>query len=74
MARAKTAFTPEDVYARGKRTLEQCILHGTTHMRTQLEVDPGIGLRGLQGIQPADRRVQVGHRHRESASSPRKDC
>jgi len=49
VARAKTVFTPEDVYARGKRTLEQCILNGTTHMRTQLEVDPGIGLRGLQG-------------------------
>src|SRR6266571_5179295 len=52
VARAKTAFTPEDVYARGKRTLEHCILHGTTHMRTQLEVDPGIGLRGLQGVRP----------------------
>src|SRR5262247_2069084 len=52
VARAKTAFTPEDVYARGKRTLEQCLLNGTTHMRTQLEVDPGIGLRGLQGIRP----------------------
>jgi cytosine deaminase len=52
VARAKTAFTPEDVYARGKRTLEQCLLHGTTHMRTQLEVDPGVGLRGLQGIRP----------------------
>ena len=52
VARAKTAFTPEDVYARGKRTLEQCLLNGTTHMRTQLEVDPGIGLRGLQGVRP----------------------
>jgi cytosine deaminase len=52
VARAKKVFTPEDVYARGKRTLEKCILHGTTHMRTQLEVDPGIGLRGLQGIRP----------------------
>ena len=37
---------------RGKRTLERCILNGTTHMRTQLEVDPGIGLRGLEGIKP----------------------
>ncbi len=52
VARAKTAFTPEDVYARGKQTLEKCILNGTTHMRTQLEVDPGIGLRGLQGVRP----------------------
>src|SRR5919199_6114413 len=50
VARAKRAFTPEDVYARAKRTLEKCILNGTTHIRTQLEVDPGIGLRGLEGV------------------------
>ena len=50
VAKAKKAFTPEDVYARGKKTLEKCILNGTTHMRTQLEVDPGIGLRGLEGV------------------------
>lgn len=52
VALAKKAFTPEDVYERGKRTLEKCILNGTTHMRTQLEVDPVIGLRGLEGILP----------------------
>lgn len=52
VAKAKQAFTPEDVYERGKRTLEKCILNGTTHMRTQLEVDPTIGLRGLEGILP----------------------
>src|SRR5690242_5244977 len=50
VARAKAAFTPEDVYARAKRTLERCILNGTTDIRTHLEVDPGIGLRGLEGI------------------------
>ena len=50
VARAKKAFTPEDVYARAKKTLEKSILNGTTHMRTQLEVDPGIGLRGLEGV------------------------
>jgi len=52
VARAKAAFTPEDVYARAKRTLERCILNGTTHIRTHLEVDPGIGLRGLEGVLP----------------------
>ena len=52
VSRAKKGFTPEDVYERGKRTLEKCILNGTTHMRTQLEIDPGIGLRGLLGILP----------------------
>ena len=38
--------------ARAKSTLEKCILNGTTHVRTQLEIDPGIGLRGLDGILP----------------------
>ena len=52
VAKAKKAFTPEDVYERGKRTLEKCILNGTTHMRTQLEVDPVVGLRSLEGILP----------------------
>jgi cytosine deaminase len=52
VARAKKAFTPEDVYNRAKRTLERCVSYGTMHMRTQLEVDPGIGLRGLEGVLP----------------------
>ena len=51
-ARAKTAFTPEDVHSRAARTLENAILQGTTHMRTHLEVDPGVGLRGLEGVLP----------------------
>src|SRR6185295_4870851 len=33
VARAKKGFTPEDVYTRARRTLENCILNGTTHMR-----------------------------------------
>src|SRR5215204_4786783 len=52
VARAKQAFTPEDVYSRARRTLEKSILNGTMHMRTQLEVDPGVGLRGLEGVLP----------------------
>jgi cytosine deaminase len=52
VARQKKLFTSEDVYARAKVTLERAILNGTTHMRTQLEVDPGIGLRGLEGVRP----------------------
>jgi cytosine deaminase len=52
VAKAKKTFTPDDVYERGRRTLEKCILNGTTRMRTQLEVDPGIGLRGLEGVLP----------------------
>lgn len=52
VAKQKRSFTAEDVYERAKRTLEQSILNGVTHMRTQLEVDPVIGLRGLEGVRP----------------------
>jgi cytosine deaminase len=44
-------MTVEDVYKRAAKTLEECIKHGTTRMRTQLEVDPGIGMRGFEGVQ-----------------------
>src|SRR5882757_9577601 len=49
-AAAKRNFTVEDVYARGKRTLERCIAHGTMHMRTHVELDPGIGMIGFEAI------------------------
>ena len=48
---AKRGFTSDDVYARGRRTLERCIGWGTTRIRTHVEVDPGIGLRGFEGVQ-----------------------
>jgi cytosine deaminase len=47
----KQGMTVEDVRARAARTLEECIKHGTTRMRTQVEVDPGIGMRGFEGVQ-----------------------
>jgi cytosine deaminase len=47
----KKDMSVEDVHARAAQTLEQCILHGTTRMRTQVEVDPGIGMRGFDGVQ-----------------------
>ena len=49
-AAAKRDFTAEDVYARGKRTLERCIAQGTMHMRTHVEVDPGIGMIGFEAV------------------------
>lgn len=51
VAPLKPAMSIEDVRARAERTLEQCILHGTTRMRTQVEVDPGIGMRGFEAVQ-----------------------
>src|SRR5215470_8793720 len=50
VAPLKQTFTVEDVRMRAARTLEECILHGATRMRTQVEVDPGIGLRGYEAI------------------------
>jgi len=38
----KKDMTVEDV---------ECIKHGCTRMRTQLEVDPGIGMRGYDGVE-----------------------
>lgn len=52
VAAAKKAFTVEDVHRRAAGTLEKAIRQGTTHMRTHLEVDPGIGMRGLEGVLP----------------------
>ena len=43
----KKSMSVEDVRTRAERTLEECIKHGTTRMRTQVEVDPGIGMRGF---------------------------
>jgi len=49
-AAAKRSFTVEDVYARGRRTLERCIAQGTMHIRTHVELDPGIGMIGFEGV------------------------
>jgi cytosine deaminase len=50
VAPLKKSMTLEDVRTRAARTLEECILHGTTRMRTQVEVDPGIGMRGFEAV------------------------
>jgi cytosine deaminase len=50
-ASIKHTFTPEDIYARAAATIEQCLLHGVTHMRTQVEVDPNVGLLGFEAIE-----------------------
>ncbi|HXW25759.1 MAG TPA: amidohydrolase family protein [Xanthobacteraceae bacterium] len=50
VAPMKKGWTVEDVHARAARTLEECILHGATRMRTQVEVDPGIGMRGFEAV------------------------
>jgi len=47
----KKDMSVADVRARAEATLIQCILNGATRMRTQVEVDPGIGMRGFDGVQ-----------------------
>src|SRR5882724_218286 len=46
----KHTFTVEDVIERASGTIEKCISHGATRMRTHAEVDPRIGLRGVEGV------------------------
>jgi len=50
VAAAKRGFTEDDVYARGRRTLEKAIAQGTQRMRTHVEVDPRIALRSFDAI------------------------
>ncbi|HTZ37054.1 MAG TPA: amidohydrolase family protein [Stellaceae bacterium] len=50
VAPLKPAMTVEDIYARAEATLRECLVNGATRMRTQVEVDPAIGLRGFEAI------------------------
>ena len=51
VSEVKHTFTVADVHARAAETLRSCIAHGTTRMRTHVEVDPKVGLRGFEGVQ-----------------------
>jgi cytosine deaminase len=50
VAAAKRAFSEDDIYQRARGTLEKAILQGTTRMRTHVEVDPRVGLKGFRAI------------------------
>lgn len=49
-SRLKTAFTREDVRERAACVLRSALRSGTTAIRAQTEVDPGIGLLGVETI------------------------
>jgi cytosine/creatinine deaminase len=49
-ARAKAAFTEEDVYERAAAVLEMAVLNGTNRMRTFVEIDPRAGFRSFAAI------------------------
>jgi cytosine deaminase len=46
----KPQITEEDVRRRAELTLRECLIHGTTRIRSHVEVDPGIGLRGFDAV------------------------
>lgn len=49
-ARAKANFTVADIAERATRVLRQALVHGTTRLRSFVEVDPRVGLRGLEAL------------------------
>ena len=51
VAAVKQTFTQQDVYDRASRTLEECIKHGATRMRTHVELDAGVELRSFEAIE-----------------------
>jgi cytosine/creatinine deaminase len=55
VAAAKRAFTEDDVRQRAGHALDKAISQGTMRVRTHVEVDPGIGFVGFDGVVQAAR-------------------
>jgi cytosine deaminase len=49
---AKRAFTVDDIRARARRILDLAVRAGTTALRTHVEVDPIVGLAGMEAVLP----------------------
>jgi len=49
---AKQAFTVDDIQARARHVLDLAVRAGTTAMRTHVEVDPLVGLTGMEAMLP----------------------
>jgi cytosine deaminase len=49
---AKKRFTVEDIRTRARAVLDMAVRHGTTAMRSHVEVDPIVGLKGLEALLP----------------------
>ena len=49
-AEAKRRFTVEDIRARARRVLDQAVRAGTTAMRSHVEIDPIVKLKGLEAL------------------------
>ena len=51
VAAVQPSFTEADVYRRARRTLEDCIEHGTTRLRTRVELDAGVEMRSFDALE-----------------------
>jgi cytosine deaminase len=49
---AKRGFTVDDIRARARAVLDLAVRSGTTAMRSHVEVDPIVGLMGLEALRP----------------------
>jgi cytosine deaminase len=49
-AKARAAFTADDVRVRATRLLENSVRYGVTRMRTHTDVDPIVELRSMEGL------------------------
>ncbi|NOU67699.1 amidohydrolase family protein [Paenibacillus sp. LMG 31461] len=47
---AKASFTVEDIKARASAIIENMIRYGTVYLRTHVDVDPIVGLKGMEAI------------------------
>ncbi len=46
----KSTFTVEDIYTRAKATLESCVKHGATRIRTHAEIDAPVGTKCVEAL------------------------
>jgi len=50
MVDIKRKVTRKDIVARARRAIERAIMNGTTAIRTQVDVDPIVGLKGMEAL------------------------
>ena len=50
VAELKKSFTVDDIYQRARKVLETAVRHGCTIMRSHVEIDSFVGLRGVEAM------------------------
>ncbi|MFF2484589.1 amidohydrolase family protein [Paenibacillus sp. NPDC058071] len=46
----KSRFTKQDIYQRAEAALQHMLQYGTTYIRTHVDVDPLVGLKGIEAL------------------------